>query len=367
MQKLELIYKKYNLRTPKLNIFPNDNYLPEDSKITIRLNEKDVFYASENIFRNNLIYYSNNYDQYLFEHEKENFDDYYYSSIIEGVDLRKEKKRNKETKIKDLNYIYNYLFKIENLNEKTLDSFVSELEKNEDKEFLNIREKGNKYRDKDVYIFKSGKHGIDEKIHTGVNPNLLSKSINIVFELMNNSRKDQSFFNTVFNTAISHVLFEYIHPYNDGNGRIGRMLINWNLDNHFDKKSLYISEIISINRNKYYLALEHSQKTKNLNYFISFMFELINESIEILQIMSNILSENRKLSYSNNKFIRKMLILGIHKESICYPMISRYLQGQYSKASFFKNMKTLVEMKIFCVDDSKKTNYYKLNKFFYEE
>lgn len=74
--------------------------------------------------------------------------------------------------------------------------------------------------------------------------------------------------------AISHYQFEVIHPFNDGNGRIGRMLIpltlrEWGL---LDAPLLYLSEYLERNRDRYIDSLHrvstHGDWTGWIEFFL---------------------------------------------------------------------------------------------------
>jgi Fic family protein len=81
--------------------------------------------------------------------------------------------------------------------------------------------------------------------------------------------------------AISHAQFENIHPYKDGNGRLGRILIPIQAfietNNHI---SLYISEAIKNNEYSYYQALKDTRVNKWESY-IKFFLKMIMEQLEI--------------------------------------------------------------------------------------
>ena len=80
--------------------------------------------------------------------------------------------------------------------------------------------------------------------------------------------------------AILHYQFESIHPFLDGNGRIGRLLIPLYIQSKgmLDKSCLYISDYIERNKDTYYDLLTRVRNNNDMIAWIKFFLEAVIET-----------------------------------------------------------------------------------------
>lgn len=142
------------------------------------------------------------------------------------------------------------------------------------------------YRNEQNYIGKNDKtHSITfippspEKV-----PPLMDNLIKYINEPSDNYRP-------LVRIAIIHAQFETIHPFMDGNGRVGRMLIPMYL---FAKKQIelpcfFISEALESDKLKYYTLLNNTRTQGNWNEWIKFFLSTVTKQcVKYIKIISDI-------------------------------------------------------------------------------
>ncbi|MCD6089955.1 MAG: Fic family protein, partial [Bacteroidales bacterium] len=119
--------------------------------------------------------------------------------------------------------------------------------------------------------------------------------------------------------AIAHYQFETIHPFLDGNGRLGRLLITLYLVSNdiLKKPALYLSDFFEKHRNYYYDNLMQVRLKNDLEQWIKFfLVGVIETSKSSIQVFKDIITlksdiENNRLPKLGSKTEKGMKMLKI--------------------------------------------------------
>ena len=159
------------------------------------------------------------------------------------------------------------------------------------------------FRSKNVGILKGSKVG-----HIAPQPTMLPKLIKNLFDYLN--KKDEHPF---VKSSVFHYEFEFIHPFSDGNGRVGRLwqsVILYNYNPIFEY--IPIESVIKENQSDYYKALEKSDREGESSHFIEFMLEMIYialkdflDHLKTGTITTETRVEKAKEYFKNKTFTRK--------------------------------------------------------------
>lgn len=127
-------------------------------------------------------------------------------------------------------------------------------------------------RDEIAGRFRSGKEWVRVGTHIGANPEFVN---GLMYDLVRDYNDDRKGF-FLEKIAYFHAEFENIHPFGDGNGRIGRLLTNEQLD------LLDLPPIIIPNKSKfeeYYPALDEYTKTGKIDQLTELFAQLLIEAL----------------------------------------------------------------------------------------
>ena len=182
---------------------------------------------------------------------------------------------------------------------------------------------------KEAGRLRSGQVGVynqDGKVvHLAPPADFVPQQLGQLFDWVKNSNA-----NMLIKSSVFHYEFEFIHPFNDGNGRTGRL---WQTALLASWKPIFawipIESIIKDNQEDYYNAITLSTSQGKSNIFIEFMLDVINKAIK------DIITDTRNhYNHINNQITELMKVIESYPQSATELMEKLNLK---SRLGFRKN------------------------------
>ena len=179
---------------------------------------------------------------------------------------------------------------------------------------------------------------------------IIEKFLDNLIEYLNNDDKFST--DPLIKMCVAHYQFEAIHPFYDGNGRVGRILNLLYLTNKglLSHPILYLSKYIIVNKDDYYYNLGAVTQRQAWKNWIIFMLDAVEKTAELTNnLMNEILNQmNATLDFGKSKL--KWYSKEINEAIFSQPYIKQKtigeVLGKTSRTTLTKYMNELTGLKI---------------------
>ena len=175
-------------------------------------------------------------------------------------------------------------------------------------------------------------------------------------------------FRPLVRTAIIHAQFETIHPFMDGNGRIGRMLIPMYLfaQKQIDLPCFFISEALERDKMRYYTLLNDTRNKGEWNEWIKFFLLTVEKQCDkYIQIITDINALYEKHLDMARGIARSASIVDVINVLYQYPITTAKQVSKETEipmTSINRYLSMLVDNKILYTDNKGRNRTY----FYYD-
>lgn len=196
-------------------------------------------------------------------------------------------------------------------------------------------------------------------------PEAVPKLMNNLIEYINHPNDK---YRPLVRTAIIHAQFETIHPFMDGNGRVGRMLIPMYLfaQKQIELPCFFISEALERDKLRYYTLLNNIRTQGDWNAWIKFFLSTVIKQCEkYIQIITEINALNAKHTLIACNMARSSNMVDIVNALYKYPITTAKQIASETKipmTSVNRYLGQLVENQILFTDNKSRNRTF----FYYD-
>lgn len=171
-------------------------------------------------------------------------------------------------------------------------------------------------------------------VHTGINPeSAIIQYISTILDLVNSEEMPG-----LYSAAIFHYVFEYVHPFYDGNGRTGRYLLALHLSKILSiSTALSLSRIIAEDKGAYYRGFEAVEKRLNKSDatpFVLMVMRFIDQAQDdMLDRLDTSIQAFERAKESLKRYESEQEELPDKECAILYQMLQVKLFGTFGTAS----------------------------------
>lgn len=186
-------------------------------------------------------------------------------------------------------------------------------------------------------------------------------------DLINFMNKGEIIYHPLVNAAIIHAQFESIHPFDDGNGRLGRLLIPLYLysKNVIDAPLFYVSEAIGKDKYRYYTTLQETRDGDYNEWIKYFLEKCAIQAKKHIEFLDNINKLYDKMENSINKIFNSGKNIEILKALFRYPIINSVKLAETINVSLVQAgrfLKELERQKVLFSDGKKRNTSYQFGE-----
>jgi Fic family protein len=205
-----------------------------------------------------------------------------------------------------------------------------------------VRQRGllGKFREGQVWIAERAGDPIEKAIYIPPEAFKVTSLIDNLFDYINNGKE-----NALIKAGVTHYQFEAIHPFDDGNGRIGRLLIPLVL-HRFGRLSspiLYLSGYFDDHRDEYIDKLHAVDEGVSIEEWLAFFLRSVSQQLSQTQKIIEAIYELYDKIRAENKNVKSPYIIPFIDMLFESPIFTIKMVQDYTRCASYITASSLIK------------------------